>query len=106
MCPKHQPVTKFPATGLGKTCCVDNRSLRHFRSSRDHQSSPVQTLALSAKGSWISAVLSTCVIRFFCFFVRCSQYMHHLRAFSFPAFKLGRVGATDITSNATRVPIS
>src|SRR5208283_6158894 len=40
----------------------------------------------SAKGSWISAGLSTCVIRFFCFFVRCSQYMHHLRTFNLQTF--------------------
>src|SRR5208337_793015 len=49
MCPQHQPVTKFAALGFGKTCCVDNRSLRHFGSSRDHQSSPVQAPALVSK---------------------------------------------------------
>ncbi len=48
-------------------------------------------------------------LRAFCFFrvaVRCSQYMHPLRAFNFPTFRALNSRPTDVTSNAARVPIS
>src|SRR5271157_287794 len=105
MCPKHQPVTKFAATGLDKTCCVDNRSLRHFRSSRDRQSSPVQTLALVSK-----RILDLGRADYLCdsfLLLLCQVQPIHASPsrLQFPRrSEMGRVGATDVTSNATRVP--
>ena len=107
MCPKHQPVTKFAAAGLGKTCCVDNRSLGHFPSSRDHQSSPVETLALVSK-----RILDLGRAEDLCdsfLLLPCQVQPIHASPSRLQISRpsdIGGVGATDITSNATLVPIT
>src|SRR5271166_7058613 len=106
MCPKHQPVTKFAATGLGKTCCVDNRSLRHFRSSRDHQSSPVQALARVSKRVLDLGRAEYLCDSFLLFLCQVQPIHASPSCLQFPDLQIGRVGATDLTCNATRMPIT